>query len=129
MVSDLTVDDLTIEHQEHEQPIVRFSAYQKFGFQEKAFEDESESVRMAAYKNLGFTKNAFDDEDEDVRLAAYRVLGFTQKALVDDCRVIRRDAEQYFERCREILDIEEAKYTFTKDEAELIRFNGLPVLS
>jgi len=62
MISDLTIEDLTIEHQEHEHPIVRFSTYQKFGFTRKAFNDKSYLVRHAAYRELGFEKNAIKSE-------------------------------------------------------------------
>ena len=80
-----------------------------------------------AYETLGYKKKAMHDKSDVIRLTAYRKLGFNKHAFMDGCMLIREYALEYFEKCQDILGMDEVKYEFSDDEKELLRINGIPV--
>ena len=107
--------------------IIRLEAYKHFGFNEKAFNDENPMIRFQSFLALGRPEKIFEDKNPIVRFAGYNELGFSENSLFEKDEKIRRGAIEYFERCKEILNLDDAKYQFSEDEKELLRINGVAV--
>ena len=97
------------------------------GFKSNDFDSLNELIRMNTYRKLGYTEKAFDDEMSFIRFEAYNSIGYTKKALADEQQYIIEEAEKYFEKCKEVLDLHEVKYVFNKEEAFLLEMNQIKV--
>ena len=113
------------EQEKYLDSIKRIEAYKTLGFTKEALSDEHWEIRLEAYRAIGFTKEALSDENWMIRRDAYRALGFTKEAMSDEHCDIRIEATEFFNKFRTILEINEVKYEFSKDEANFLRLNGL----